>query len=199
MRYLQRAYNLAEARGYFRFPEVLSLESKVPEWFVALGSDAGCAAFEARQGFRVPKAMREFYQCLPLACFLEATIDGEVFLTNLAALIVDELPPIVYWSTGPHLVFSFHNHSGMMLAARSGMDDPLTFCGFEDEQQPLGSEESPPEIFSTMMFNAVDVHEARLDYWQGVYERRHADPAELARLGNVEWIRSMPGMAQRLQ
>jgi hypothetical protein len=31
-----------------------------------------------------------------------------------------------------------------------------------------------------------------------VFEKCKLDPAEAARLGGVEWVRSMPGMAQRL-
>lgn len=198
MRYLQRALDLAEARGYLRYPEVLALHNRVPNWFRVLGVDAGVAEFEARRGVQVPAAVRELYGCLPLACFLEATIDGDVFLADLATLIDGDPPPVVTWSAGPHLVFSFHNHSGMVLAAQLGANDPLVFCGFDGDPGPIMEEERPPESFSEWVFQAVDGHEDRLDYWQGVYEDCQANPAEAARLGGVEWIRSMPGMAQRL-
>jgi hypothetical protein len=56
-----------------------------------------------------------------------------------------------------------------------------------------------PETFSGWVFAAVDGHEARLDYWQGVYEKCQANPAEAVRIGGVEWIRDMPGMSQRLK
>src|SRR5262245_15281475 len=97
MRYLQRALDLAEARGYLRYPEVLALRTQVPDWFRDLGTDAGVVEYEARRGFRVPPALRELYGCPLLACFLEATIDGEVFLTDLATIIDGDLPPIVTW------------------------------------------------------------------------------------------------------
>src|SRR5262245_29829319 len=105
MRYLQRALDLADARGYLRYPEVLAAPDRVPDWFRALGTAAGIAEFEAHRGFRVPAAVRELYSCLSLACFLEATIDGEVFLTDLATMIVGDPPSVVNWSAGPHLVF----------------------------------------------------------------------------------------------
>jgi len=199
MRYLQHALNLAEARGYLRDPEVLALHDCVPNWFRALGTDAGMAEFEARRGFRAPAAVRELYACLPLACFLEATLDGEVFLTDLVAMSDSEPPPIVTWSAGPHLVFSIHSHSGMVFAAQLGADDPLTFCGFDGGPAPMADDERPPQVFSGWVFGAVDGHEARLDYWQGVCEKCQANPSEAVRLGGVEWIRSMPGMAQRLK
>jgi hypothetical protein len=198
MRYLQRALDLAEARGYLRYPEVLAVHDRVPNWFRALGTDDGVAEFEARQGFQVPAAVRELYSCLPLACFLEATIGGEVFLTDLTTMIEGDPPPVVHWSAGPHMVFSFHNHSGMVFAALLGADDPLTFCGFDGDPEPIVDEERPPEAFSAWVFGAVDGHEARLDYWQGVYEKCRRDPAEAARIGGIEWVRSMPGMAKRL-
>jgi hypothetical protein len=198
MRYLQRALDLAEARGYLNYPEVLALHDHVPDWLHALGTNAGVTEFEARRGFRVPAAVRELYGCPPLACFLEATIDGEVFLTDLSTLIDGDLPPVVTWFGGPHLVFAFHNHSGMVFASQFGADDPLTFPGFDYDPEPIVYGERPPDIFSEWVFRAVDGYESLLDYWQGVYERRQANSAETARLGGAEWIRSMPGMAQRL-
>jgi hypothetical protein len=199
MRYLQHAFDLAEARGYLRYPEVLALHDRVPDWFRALGTDAGVAEFESRRGFRVPAAVRELYGCPPLACFLEATTDGEVFLNDLTTLIDGDPPPIVNWSAGPHLVFAFHNHSGMVFAAQLGADNPLVFGGFDGDPEPISDDERPPEVFSAWVFGAVDGQEARLSYWQGVYEDCQANPAEAARLGGVEWIRYMPGMAQRLE
>jgi hypothetical protein len=169
----------------------------VPEWFRDLGTEPGLARFEARRGIRVPAALREFYACPLLACFLEPAIDGEVFLTDLAALIDTDPPPVVTWSAGPHLVFSFHGHSGMVLAARLGQDDPLVFCGFDDDPEPL-AEDRPPRTFSEWLFGVVDGYEATLDRWQAVYEKCRADPAEARRLGGVEWIRDLPGMARRL-
>jgi hypothetical protein len=198
MRYLQRARDLADGRGYLRYPEVLALQDRVPDWFRALATDAGQAEFEARRGFRVPAALRELYGCPLLACFLEATIDGEVLLTDLATLIDADPPPVVTWSAGPHLVFAFHNHSGMVFAAQLGEDDPRVFCGFDDDPEPIVEEDRPAETFSEWVFGAVDGYEDRLDYWQGVYEECQADPAEAQRIGGVEWIRDMPGMAQRL-
>jgi hypothetical protein len=199
MRYLQRALDLAQARGYLRYPEVLALSNRVPDWFRALGTAAGVAEFETRRGFRVPAAVRELYSCPPLACFLQATIDGEVFLADLATLIGCDLPPVATWSAGPHLVFAFHNHSGMVFTAQLGVDDPHVFCGFDRDPEPIVEEGRPPETFSGWVFAAVDSHEVRLDHWQGVYEKCQANPAEAVRIGGVEWIRDMPGMSQRLK
>lgn len=198
MRYLQRARDLAEARGYLRYPEVLALQDQVPAWFRTLATDTGLAEFEARRGFPVPASLREFYACPLLASFLEATIDGEVFLTDLTTLIDSDPPPVVTWSDRPHLVFAFHNHSGMVFAAQLGEDDPLVFCGFDGDPEPCVDEDQPPETFSAWVFGSVDGHEARLDYWQGVYEECQDDPIEARRIGGVEWIREMPGMAARL-
>jgi hypothetical protein len=41
MQYLRRSHDLAEARGYLRYPEVLALLDRVPEWFRVLGTDSG--------------------------------------------------------------------------------------------------------------------------------------------------------------
>jgi hypothetical protein len=198
MRYLQRAHDLADSRGYLRDPKVVALRDRVPDWFRVLATDTGLAEFESRRGFRVPAALREFYACPLLACFLEATMDGEVFLTDLATMTEGDLPPVVTWVGEPHLVFAFHSHSGMVFAAKLDADDPLVFCGFEDEPEPVADEERPPETFSAWVFSAVDGHEARLDYWQGVYEECRDSPLKAQRLGGVEWIRELPGMAQRL-
>jgi hypothetical protein len=198
MQFLQRAWDLAEVRGYFRYPEVLALQDHVPNWFRALGTAPGLAEFEARRGIQVPGALREFYRCTPLACFLEAAIDGEVFLAHLATLIGSDPPPLVTWSSGPHLVFAFHSHSGMVCAAKLGSDDPRVFWGFDSDTKPCEDDGRPPLPFSEWVFGVVDGHEGLLDYWQEVYLKCQADPAEARRLGGVEWIRQLPGMAQRL-
>jgi hypothetical protein len=199
MQSLQGARDLAEARGYLCCPEVLALQDRAPGWFRALGSEAGLADFEARRGIRVPAALREFYGCLPLACFLEASIDGEVFLADLATLTDAAPPPLVTWSAGPHLVFAFPGHSGMICAAELGADDPRVFWGFDGDPEPYQNDDQPPVSFSEWVFGVVDRHEDQLDYWQAVYLKCQADPDEARRLGGVEWIRSLPGMAGRLR
>jgi hypothetical protein len=198
MQYLQRAHDLAQARGYLRSPSVLALHGQVPDWFRALGTAVGIAAFEARHGVTVPAALREFYGCVPLACFLEAAIDGEVFLADLATITADEMPPPVTWWSRPHLVFAFHGHSGMVCAAELDSDDPRVFWGFDGDAEPYLDEDRPPVTFSEWVFGVVDGHEGQLDYWQEVYEKCQSDPAEARRLGGVEWIRHLPGMAERL-
>jgi hypothetical protein len=198
MRYLQRAIDLAEARGYLRYPKVLARQQQAPDWFRALASDSGVAAFETRHGFRIPVALRELYGSPPLASFLEEPIDAEVFLTDLAKLTGTDMPPIVTWSAEPHLVFAFHNHSGMVCAVPVGGDDPYVLCGIDGDPDPYTEEGRPPVRFSEWVFGAVDGYEAQLEYWQGVYEKCKADPAEARRLGGVEWIRGIPGMAPRL-
>ncbi len=147
MQYLQRVYDLAEGRGYFRFPEVLALQDRIPDWFRALGTAAGLAEFEARRGVQVPAALREFYGCFPLACFLEAAMDGEVFLADLATIIRCELPPLVTWSSEQYLVFSFHGHSGTVCAVQLGSDDPRVFWGSDADSEPY-EDDRPPVLFS---------------------------------------------------
>src|SRR5947207_1165275 len=75
-----------------------------------------------------------------LACFLEAALDSEVFLTDLAGMVEGDPPPVVTWSSGPHLVFAFHNHSGLVWATEFGPDDPRVFGGFDDDPDPLPEE-----------------------------------------------------------
>jgi hypothetical protein len=137
MKYLQRAYDLAEARGYFHYPEVVAMLAQVPSWFARLGTNQGGVEFEAHYGVALPMAMREFYACPLLACFLETTMDGEVFLNDLASFGAIEMPPVVEWSGRSHLVFSFHGHSGAMYAALLGDDDPPVFCGFNGDSEPM--------------------------------------------------------------
>jgi hypothetical protein len=176
----------------------LAVQERVPGWFRALGTPAGLAAFEGRSGVRVPEALREFYASPALACFLELAIDGEVFLADLATLIDTDPPPLVAWSAGPHLVFAFHSHSGAVCAAALGADDPRVFWGFDGDPEPYQDDDRPPVSFSEWVFGIVDGHESQLDYWQDVYQRCQADPAEARRIGGVEWVRQLPGMAQRL-
>lgn len=196
MHFLQRAWQLADARGYMRYPQVVALQDRIPEWFRSLATPPGLAAFEQRRGIFVPPALREFYACVPLACFVEAAIDGEIFLTQMLEEDPD-LPPTVVWRSVPHLVFAFHCHSGSVCAAELGVDDPLMFWGFEDDAQPVMDEKHPPVCFSEWVFGVVDGYEALLDFWQGAY-LKWADPAESLRLGGLEWVRDMPGMAERL-
>ena len=192
MQYLTRALRLAEDRGYLRYPEVAALGAAVPDWFRRRGTPGGVAAFEARRGVRVPAAVREFYAATPLACFLEASVDGEVFLRGMHET---DPPPLTDWGSGRHLVVAFHGHSGMVGAAALGADDPPVVWGFEDDSGPVGE---APVPFSRWVFGAVDRYEQQLAYWQAVYEKCQADPAEARRLGGVDWIRKMPGMAGRL-
>jgi hypothetical protein len=198
MRYLQQAYALAEERGYLQYPEVMALRDRVPAWMLALATESGQGRFERRHGFRVPPAVLELYRCPRLACLLEVIIDGDVFLSGLATLTRTELPPLVTWSERPHVVFASHYHSGMVTAARLGVDDPPVMGGFTGDSTPVVGDHQPPEVFSDWVLGAVDEHEVRLDYWQGVYERGRANPAEAERTGGVEWVRSIPGMPARL-
>ncbi len=194
MYHLKRAFELAEARGYFRYPEVIALRDQVPDWFLRLGTEVGLAEFESSCGHHVPRALREFYSCLPLACFLEATMDGEVFLRNMSE---DSEPPIETRKGVESLVFSFHCHSGMLMAAQFGADDPLVWSGFggDDEADQVAR---PPLSFATWVFKMVDGYEAELERWQKLYEERQANPAERQRCGDLAWVPNMPGMSMRL-
>jgi len=194
MHFLKRAFDLAEARGYFRYPEVIALQDQVPDWFLRLGTEVGLAEFEAGCGHHVPRALREFYSCLPLACFLEATMDGEVFLRNMST---DSDPPIESRKGIESLVFSFHCHSGMVMAAEFGADDPLVWSGFGGDDEPSEENVRPPLSFATWVFTMVDGYEAKLDFWQRLYEERQANPAERRRAGDLAWVRNMPGMSMR--
>jgi hypothetical protein len=198
MQLLQRAYDVAKDRGYLRYPQVVALQDRVPDWFHSLGNSTGLANFEASRGIRVPAALREFYVCSPLACFLGASIDGEVFLNDLVSITGGELPPLVTWSSRPHLVFAFHSHSGSVCAAELCQDDPRVFWGFDGDLEPIIDDTRPPPVFSEWVFGAVDGYGGVLDYWQRVYLKCQADPAEARRLGGVAWVRDMPGMAERL-
>ncbi|WP_147443277.1 hypothetical protein [Corallococcus sp. AB011P] len=160
MKYLQRALAVAEERGYFNAPELLRLQEEVPEWLRALAHEDGLAKLEARIGLPVPGALREYYACPQLACFLEASMDGEVFLKD--PYVADGEPPqVVNWWGRPHLAIAFHGHSGMICAVRLGEEDPLVFWGFEDE--PYEDKRGPPLSFSEWVFRHVDNHKARLD------------------------------------
>lgn len=191
MRFLERARVAAEARGYLACPEVRAIRDRAPAWFRALGTDPGAAEFEARRAMKLPAALREFYGCTPLACFIEAADDGEVFLNALGEIDGPDLPPVINWPTGPHLIFSFHCHSGAVLAAELGQDDPMVSCGFDDEPEPFPEGDWPRQSFSDLIFSIVERHEAKLDYWQRVYAERRAEPG-------IEWVRGLPGMAARL-
>jgi hypothetical protein len=127
---------------------------------------------------------------------LEAALDGEVFLANLDA---SDPPLLVFWSAEPHLVFAFHGHSGTVCAAELGVDDPQVLWGFDDDPEPTRGEVHPPISFSRWVFSVVDAHERVLDYWQTTYEKCQGDPIEARRLGNLDWIRRLPGMVERLE
>ncbi|WP_224364192.1 hypothetical protein [Hyalangium versicolor] len=199
MKYLQRSLEVAEARGYFRAPEVLRLQGKVPDWLRALAHEDGLAKLEARLGLPVPGALREFYACSLLACFLEASIDGEVFLSD-PCVPEGEPPQVVSWWGRPHLALAFHGHSGMVCAAGLGEEDPLVYWGFEDEEEPYVDERRPPRPFSEWVFRIVDGHEATLDYWQKFYEElTQSDPRGLLTHGLTQTIFGMPGMGARLR
>ena len=129
MQYLQRVYDLAEFRGYFRFPEVLALQDRIPDWFRATRHCRRACRIGGRARRSSTSRTTEFYGCFPLACFSEAAMDGEVFLADLATIIRCELPPLVTWSSEQYLVFSFHGHSGTVCAVQLGSDDPRVFWG----------------------------------------------------------------------
>ena len=194
MAYLSRAYDLAEKRGYFRYPEVVALRESVPDWFRGLGTVDGVASFEARHGVTLPVVLREFDACIPLACFLEASGDSEVFLRELAECGDNsEFPPIAKWSSKSFVVVGFHGHSGCVFAVALEGDDPTALWGFDEA--PLEQTATP---FSEWVFRGVDGYEQQLDDWQRLCEKCAADSTEARRLGNAEWGRRMPGMAERL-
>jgi hypothetical protein len=137
MTYLSHAYDLAEGRGYFLYPEVAALKASVPDWFRTLGTQDGAIAFEKRNAVTLPAALREFYICDSLACFLEASGDGEVFLRELAECMEHhDFPPLVKWSSELYVVVGFHGHSGYVFAVSVTGDDPLALWGFMDDSAP---------------------------------------------------------------
>jgi hypothetical protein len=202
MRYLQRAWDLADARGYFRYSEVLTRQGEIPGWFRDLGTETRVAAFEAAHGVSVPAAMREFYAAPLLACFLEAAKDGEVFLNELALTTDSPMPPLVNWSSGRHLVFAFHGHSQMVFAARLGADDPHVSPGFLDEPEPIVRKGQEPLTFSGWVFARVDGYEQRLDHYQKLLEECERDPTRARNQGGLDSVRAsvsaLAGMAERL-
>jgi hypothetical protein len=199
MQYLQRAYDLAESRGYFRYPEVLALQDQVPNWFRALGTQVGLSEFENKHNLEVPRALREFYECHPLACFLAATIDGEVFLVDLARLIGIDLPPVIDWLSEKHIVVAFHSHSGDVCAVQTGLDDPHLRWGGPTDPEPYEDDAALPASFSEMVYCAVNNYEQILDHWEAAYKKCQSNPAELRRLGGLAWVPRMPGMIERLK
>ena len=168
----------------------------VPDWFRRLATADGIATFETRHSVMLPAVLHEFYACAPLACFLEATGDGEVFLRELAECFDNpELPLVLEWSSRQHVVVGFHGHSGCVCAVALEGDDPPAVWGFTDDAAPL---DRAATTFSEWVYRAVDGYEHYLDYAQGVCEKCAADPAESRRLGGALWLRQLPGMAQRL-
>lgn len=188
MQYLTRAYNLASDRGYLDCSEVLALAAQVPTWFQSLSDPAGKVEFENRYSVRIPAALREFYECIPLACILGEAADAEVFLRTMDD---PDPPPIFDWPSGPHLVFAFHVHSGLVGTVALGEEDPTVVWGFED----TGPISRVPISFSAWAFAVVDDYERQLDYWQNEYKKAMTDPNEMRRR---DWIRHMPGMPRRL-
>ena len=163
MRYLQPAIDLAKARGYFNLPKVLDAEMNLPGWFRRLATREGIAEVEIQHQIQIPAALQEFYSNTLLACFIDKVVECEVFLENYEPSDTDHFPFLVYWWGLPHLVFSFHCHSGMVFAAKLGTDDPLCFCGWEGEPEPYQDPQRPPEKFSEWICNAFEIYEARLD------------------------------------
>ena len=199
MKYLQDSYNLAEARGYLKYPELLKVKDKMPNWLLSLGTDTGLADFKDKFELSVPPSLQEFYSCLPLVCFLEMTIDGNVFLVEFDE--ETELPLVVNWLGTKHLAFACHGHSGSVCAARLETDeqnDPLVFWGFDDEDEPF-EDDRPSITFSEWIFNCVNGYDTRLEYWLNFYKDCKSNPAKERRLGSAEWVRKMPGMAEKLK
>ncbi len=192
MWYLQRALDLAAARGYLDYPEVRERADAVPEWFRRMSEPDRLTAFERRHGLGIPAALREFYACLPLACFVEACYP-EVFLTGYAeASSPDELPPVIRWASGRYLVTGFHNHSGAVAAvALTGVDDPPEVQGFEDDED---HDTEQPVPFSAAVFELVDRYEQVLDELVAMYDAAWSQPG-----GDVDWILDRPGVMARLE
>lgn len=199
MGYLKTADELAEARGYFRFPQVAHLLRRVPAWFRSLGTDEGVAAWEARCGFRLPAAARESYRSPRLACFLDAATGSDVLLRDLALFAEGPFPPIARWGARESVVFASHGHSGMVMAAQFGADDPRVWMGFDDDPDPIVEGAGPPFSFSQWVYESVAGHEARLDHWQRYDEEYRSHPAASHPRDRVEWIRRLPGMADRMK
>lgn len=192
MRYLQPALRLAEDRGYLAYPEVRELERSVPNWFRRMSDPDQLADFEKRHRVVVPAAVRKFYACPPLACFLEACYP-EVFLSEYQeACSPDELPPIIQWESGRYLITGFHNHSGAVSAVGlTGEDDPPEVQGFEDDAD---YSTKSPVPFSAVVFELVDRYERVLDELIAMYDAAESRPG-----GEVDWILDMPGIMDRLE
>jgi hypothetical protein len=186
MNYLKDAVELAQSRNYLQYAEVQSLLNEVPDWFRSLGTENGLLQFEAKYQKQVPVALQEFYKCLPLACFLEKTIDGNVFFGELDN---EDLPLIVNWSSVDHLAFAFHGHSGSVCAAGFDNDNPLVRWGFEDEEKNF-DDASEEMTFSQWIFLCVDGYEKKLQYWFNFYQNSNSK-------SNLQWIKKMPGMIEK--
>jgi hypothetical protein len=184
---LETAEMLAAQRGYLRDPIVVALLQKVPAWFRAMGTPSRQVEFQQTRGFALPAALCEFYARLPLACFLHAAIDGHIFSAGLSDDDPDP-PPVVRWTSGPHVVFAYHPHSASVCAAAVDQDDPLVAWGFEDEQDP----DQPVGRFSLWVYGIVDRYEQMLDQLQAWYENPKA------RMNSLDWIFQKPRMNARL-
>jgi hypothetical protein len=197
MKYLKDSIELAESLGYFKYPEVLAQINKVPKWFKILGTNDGVKNFENKFGSSMPIALQEFYRCLPLACFLELTIDGNVFFKELAD---EELPLVVNWSSTNYLAFAFHGHSGSICAANlSGEENPLVFWGYNDESEHY-QDVKRKVTFSDWIFSFVNVWEKELSSNLELIKECKTNPEREKRLMiSLDYYRHLPGMADLLK
>lgn len=195
MTYLNRAIEIAKDRGYFDYSEVVSLIHRIPDWLRRLETEAGINEFELRRDVKVPEALREFYANQQLVCFLQATLDSEVFLETYQQYPVDDLPSVVEWQDQHHLVFGFHGHSGMVATVRIGTPDPIIVVGFEDDESSADADE---RVFSQYVQSWVEGYEATLNSYVQRYKSFALDRDRKNQMCSVAWIRNMPGIGNRI-
>jgi hypothetical protein len=164
-----------------------------------------------RLGRPIPEALVEYYSLPLLVSFLEFAVDGFVLFEQemqRSPLPPDRFPVHLRWDGADYVAILDHPHSGTYLGASLDSPDPRIALG-----EPLGpdfpedwaeDEESPNAIIqdftlSQWVYHTIDVYEKQLDFWEAAIRKVDTDPTERARVGDYSYLRTLPGMKERLK